>query len=45
MQTVLVILVFILAVAYLFTKFIYKPAFLSGNKKGGSCGDGNCGCH
>ena len=45
MQTVLVVILFVLATAYLITKFIWKPAFLSGGKNKSSCGNDNCGCH
>lgn len=43
-QNILVLLVFILSVGYLITKFIYKPAFLQ-KKDNNSCGSSNCGCH
>lgn len=44
-QEILVFITFILAVAYMLTKFIWKPAFLK-SKKGAdkSCGVSGCGC-
>ena len=45
MQNILVIAIFIIAVGYLVTKFIWKPAFLGGGKKKNGCGEDDCGCH
>ena len=44
LQEILVFITFIIASGYMFTKFIYKPAFLGGKKKSGSCGVSDCGC-
>ena len=44
-QNSLVLLIFLIAVGYLVTKFIWKPAFLGGKSKNKSCGSDNCGCH
>lgn len=45
LQSILVIAIFIVAVGYLVTKFIWKPAFLGGNKDKNGCGKDDCGCH
>lgn len=45
-QNLMVLAIFLIAVGYLITKFIWKPAFLSGkSEKDNSCGSDNCGCH
>ncbi|MEZ7494439.1 FeoB-associated Cys-rich membrane protein [Leeuwenhoekiella aequorea] len=44
-QNILVLLIFLVAVGYLVTKYIWKPAFLSGKDSGKSCGSDNCGCN
>lgn len=47
LQEILVFITFALAVGYMFTKFVYKPKFLFGSKKGSSksCGPGCDSCH
>ena len=45
LQEILVFVTFLFASGYLFTKFVWKPAFLSGNKKSKACGEDDCGCH
>ncbi|WGK65715.1 hypothetical protein [Croceiramulus getboli] len=45
LQTILTLITFLLAVGYLVTKFIWKPAFLKGKKSGKGCGEDDCGCH
>lgn len=46
LQEILVFITFSIAVGYLFTKFIWKPAFLvKSTKKTKSCGATDCGCH
>lgn len=45
LQEILVFVTFIIASAYLFTKFVWKPSFLNSNKKENhACGVSNCGC-
>lgn len=44
LQEILVVLIFLFALGYLITKFVWKPAFLGGGKKSGSCGSDNCKC-
>ncbi len=44
LQEILVLITFLIAGGYLFTKFVWKPAFLGGKKKSGSCGTSDCGC-
>lgn len=44
LQEILVFITFLIASGYLFTKFIWKPAFLGGKKKSKSCGPSDCGC-
>ena len=45
-QEILVFITFILAVGYVITRFIYKPAFIFGdNKNKSSCGSGCDSCH
>ncbi len=44
-QNILVILIFLVALGYLVTKYVWKPAFLSGKSNDKSCGSDNCGCH
>lgn len=45
-QEILVFITFFIAVGYMITKFIYKPAFLFGSKKSGSSCESGCGsCH
>lgn len=43
-QEILVFVTFFIASGYLFTKFVWKPAFLGGKKKNHSCGVSDCGC-
>ncbi|MDT0675278.1 hypothetical protein [Autumnicola musiva] len=49
LQHILVFITFTIALGYLITKFIWKPAFLTpskgNNNKGKSCGVSDCGCH
>jgi len=52
MQTILVIITFILATGYLFKKFVWAPVFENRKKSintldGGKtkCGKKDCGCH
>lgn len=47
LQEILVFITFILAVGYMFTKFVYKPKFIfSGEKKADkACGPGCGSCH
>lgn len=47
LQHILVLLTFIVAVGYLFTKFIWMPPFLKKGKaeKVKACGMSDCGCH
>ena len=52
MQTILVILTFILAVGFLLKKFVWDSIFEGRQKAPGTldggktkCGDKNCGCH
>ena len=45
-QEILVFFTFALALGYMITKFIWKPAFLKPKKKSAkSCGVTDCGCH
>ncbi|SDS41899.1 hypothetical protein [Gramella sp. MAR_2010_147] len=44
LQEILVFITFLTAVGYIITKFVWKPAFLGGKKKAGSCGVSECGC-
>lgn len=44
LQEIMVFMTFLIASGYLFTKFVWKPPFLSGKKKAGSCGVSDCGC-
>lgn len=44
LQEILVFVTFLFATGYLITKFVWKPAFLGGKKKSGSCGVSDCGC-
>ncbi len=45
-QEILVFITFFIAVGYMFTKFIYKPAFIFGSKKNKSSCETGCGsCH
>jgi len=44
LQNILVLVIFAIALGYLITKFIWKPAFLK-KKSDSSCGSSNCGCH
>ncbi len=42
-QNIMVLFIFIIAVGYMITKFIWKPSFLKKtNDK--NCGGGSCGC-
>lgn len=43
-QEILVLITFLIAVGYLMTKFIWKPAFLSKKKATKACGVSGCGC-
>ena len=45
LQQILVIAIFLAALGYLVTKFIWKPAFLGGGKSKKGCGKDDCGCH
>ncbi len=52
MQTVLVILVFLIAAGFLLKKFVWKPILEKKQKKNTSidgsntkCGNNDCGCH
>ncbi len=45
LQNIIVLLIFLVAVGYLITKFIWKPAFLGGKSSKKSCGEDDCGCH
>lgn len=42
-QNIAVLTIFLIALGYLISKFIWKPAFLKKKSKG-DCGDGHCGC-
>ena len=44
LQEILVLITFLIATGYLITKFVWKPAFLSGKKKDTACGVSGCGC-
>jgi len=44
LQEILVLITFLTALGYIITKFVWKPAFLGGKKKAGSCGVSDCGC-
>lgn len=44
LQEILVFITFLFATGYLVTKFVWKPSFLGGKKKTGSCGVSDCGC-
>lgn len=45
-QHILVFLTFLIAVGYLITKFVWKPAFLKKTPKNDkACGMSDCGCH
>lgn len=44
-QEILVFITFLIAVGYIITKFIWKPAFLKSKKESAkSCGVSGCGC-
>ncbi|MCF8713435.1 FeoB-associated Cys-rich membrane protein [Joostella atrarenae] len=47
LQSLIVYIVLLLAVAYLVLKFVFpkKLNSLLGKKSSGGCGDGDCGCH
>ncbi|WP_432412406.1 hypothetical protein [Rasiella sp. SM2506] len=52
MQTILVIITFIIAMGYLLRKFVWTPVFESRNASSGTldgnktkCGKKDCGCH
>jgi hypothetical protein len=45
LQNIIVLLIFLAAVGYLITKFIWKPAFLGGKSNSKGCGEDDCGCH
>ncbi len=46
LQEILVFLTFAVALGYMFTKFIWKPAFLKSKKESDkSCGVSGCGCN
>jgi len=42
-QNIIVILIFLGALAFIVTKFIWKPSFLK-KKEDSGCGSGSCGC-
>ncbi|WP_298491269.1 hypothetical protein [uncultured Dokdonia sp.] len=42
-QKIMVLLIFLAAVGYLITKFIYTPSFLK-KKDDNGCGNSSCGC-
>ena len=45
-QEILVFITFIIAVGYMFTKFVYKPSFIFGDNKTKSSCESGCGsCH
>lgn len=45
LQEILVFIVFAIALGYMISKFIWKPAFLKrGKKKNKNCGVSGCGC-
>ena len=45
LQEILVFFTFAVALGYIFTKFIWKPAFLKSKKKSDkACGISSCGC-
>lgn len=41
-QEILVFITFAIAVGYMFTKFIWKPAFLKSKKEQNNCGVSGC---
>lgn len=43
-QEILVFITFALALGYMITKFIWKPAFLKKKGKDKACGVSGCGC-
>ncbi|TVZ52868.1 FeoB-associated Cys-rich membrane protein [Dokdonia sp. Hel_I_53] len=43
LQNILVILIFIMALGYIVTKFIWTPSFLKKKNETG-CGSSGCGC-
>jgi len=43
LQNIIVILIFLVALGYLITKFVWTPAFLK-KKDDDGCGTGGCGC-
>jgi len=43
-QNIMVITIFLAAIGYLISKFVWTPSFLKRKSKDG-CGDGHCGCH
>ncbi|MFC4635046.1 hypothetical protein ACFO3O_14085 [Dokdonia ponticola] len=44
LQNILVFAIFLIAMGYLISKFVWTPPFLKRKSKDG-CGDGHCGCH
>ena len=45
LQNILVFITFLVAVGYVITKFVWKPAFLKGKKESDkACGNSGCGC-
>ncbi|MFD1094426.1 hypothetical protein [Salegentibacter chungangensis] len=44
LQQILVLITFLIAVGYLFTKFIWMPPFMRKNEKVKACGVSGCGC-
>jgi uncharacterized membrane protein YwzB len=45
LQEILVFIIFAIAVGYMITKFIWKPALLKARKKSDkNCGVSDCGC-
>lgn len=43
-QEILVFITFSIALGYILTKFVWKPAFLKKKKKEKACGVSGCGC-
>ncbi|MDR9457589.1 MAG: hypothetical protein RI572_09275 [Salegentibacter sp.] len=44
LQNILVLISFLFALGYLFTKLIWTPSFLTKKKTTKSCGVSGCGC-
>lgn len=46
LQEILVLITFLIAVGFIITKFIWKPAFFKPKKKSDkACGKSDCGCN